>query len=113
MVDERLDMQQLLAPNDLVFYDCGWKEVGTKRSLVSLVSSVTGISSEHLYNYTWASVAQKMSWAAKRETNRLEDRAYSLPDQFDVNMARRYGEGLKAFRRLQLQILGSSDDESL
>jgi hypothetical protein len=43
----------------------------------------------------------------------VEDRAYSLMGLFEVNMPPLYGEGTKAFRRLQLQILESSDDESL
>lgn len=96
-----------------MFYDCGWKEIGTKRSLEPLVSSITGISRERLYNYREASVAQNMFWAAKRETARLEDRPYSLLGLFNVNMPTLYGEGIKAFRRLHLEILGSTEDESL
>ncbi|KXH68946.1 hypothetical protein CSAL01_09189 [Colletotrichum salicis] len=57
------------------------------------------------------SLAKKMSWAAKRETTRLEDRAYSLMGLFDVNMPLLYGEGEKAFFRLQEEITKKSDDE--
>jgi hypothetical protein len=54
-----------------------------------------------------------MSWASKRETTRVEDQAYSLLGLFNVNMPPLYGEGWKAFRRLQLEILASSYDESI
>jgi hypothetical protein len=54
-----------------------------------------------------------MSWAAKRKTSRLEDQAYSLLGIFDVNMPMLYGEGLKAFTRLQEEIIKTSDDQSI
>jgi hypothetical protein len=38
-------------------------------------------------------VARKMSWAANRETTRVEDVAYSLLGIFEVNMPLLYGEG--------------------
>jgi hypothetical protein len=66
-----------------------------------------------LRRYTIASVAQRMSWAAKRQTARVEDGAYCLMGLFDVHMPTLYGEGHKAFLRLQLEILATSDDESL
>lgn len=48
------------------------------------------------------SVAQKMmSWAAGRETTRVEDRVYSLLGIFDINMPLMYGEKENAFIRLQ------------
>jgi hypothetical protein len=54
-----------------------------------------------------------MSWASKRETTRLEDQAYSLLGIFGVHMPLLYGEGEIAFFRLQQQITGNSDDESI
>ena len=39
--------------------------------------------------------------------------AYSLMVIFDVNMPLLYGEGKKAFLRLQLEIIKKSDDESI
>jgi hypothetical protein len=44
---------------------------------------------------------------------RVENMAYSLMGLFDVRMQTLYGEGWKAFLRLGLQILATSDDESL
>jgi len=54
-----------------------------------------------------------MSWASKRQTTRIEDQAYSLMGLFGVNMPLLYGEGTKAFFRLQLEIQKNTDDESL
>ena len=58
-------------------------------------------------------VAQIMSWAAHRATTRVEDRAYSLMGLLDVNMPMLYGEGRKAFHRLQLEIIRTSNDRSI
>jgi len=54
-----------------------------------------------------------MSWASRRSTTRLEDLAYCLLGLFDVNMPLIYGEGDKAFTRLQNEIIRQSDDESI
>jgi hypothetical protein len=59
------------------------------------------------------SIAQRMSWASRRETTRSEDIAYCLMGIFDVNMPLLYGEGTKAFVRLQEEILKRSYDYSL
>ena len=53
-----------------------------------------------------------MSWAANRQTTRTEDLAYSLVGLFNINMPLLYGEGEKAFKRLQHEILQSTNDES-
>jgi hypothetical protein len=88
-----------------------WEGMGTKESLRETLSQVTGI--KYLFNFEDASVAQKMSWAAKRVTTRLEDQAYCLLGIFGVNMPPLYGEGPSAFLRLQLEIMRISNDESL
>jgi hypothetical protein len=104
-------LQELLAPSTVVFFDCNWVEIGTKSSLYDTIVSITGI--KLLANFEEACVAQKMSWASRRETTRLEDMAYCLMGLFGVNMPPLYGEGENAFRRLQLEILNRMDDESL
>jgi hypothetical protein len=53
------------------------------------------------------------SWAAGRKTTRVEDIAYCLLGIFDVNMPLLYGEGHKAFYRLQEQIIHNSGDDSI
>ncbi|KAK3367356.1 hypothetical protein B0T24DRAFT_491092, partial [Lasiosphaeria ovina] len=54
-----------------------------------------------------------MSWASKRNTTRSEDLAYSLMGIFDVHIPLLYGEGDRAFLRLQQEIIRASSDESL
>lgn len=55
-----------------------------------------------------------MSWSSQRQTTRSEDIAYCLLGIFDVHMALLYGEGGKrAFFRLQLEIIKSSNDDSI
>jgi hypothetical protein len=59
------------------------------------------------------SISQRMAWASKRSTTRIEDMAYSLLGIFDINMPLLYGEGLKAFKRLQEEIIRVSSDQSI
>jgi hypothetical protein len=54
-----------------------------------------------------------MSWAARRVTTRIEDNAYCLLGLFGVNMALIYGEGRRAFIRLQEEIVKSEDNHSI
>src|ERR1700683_5073162 len=69
-------LQELLAPSSVVFFDTNWNDVGTKGSLVDIISEITGI--DDFVNFEGACVAKKMSWVAKRETTRVEDIAYCL-----------------------------------
>jgi len=54
-----------------------------------------------------------MARAAHRDTTRTEDQAYSLMGIFDVNMPLLYGEGTKAIRRLQEEIIKQSNDHTI
>lgn len=58
-------------------------------------------------------VANKMSWASKRSTSRIVDTAYCLLGLFGVNLPLLYGEGMRAFTRLQEEIVRVSDDHSI
>ena len=107
-------LQELLAPASLVFYDKNWIDIGTKRSLQEEISSETGIKINHLFNHMDACIAVKLSWASRRRTARREDIAYCLLGLFDLNMPLLYGEGEKAFFRLQYELLqNGGDDESI
>lgn len=107
-------LQELIAPQTVIFYHKEWVEIGTKGYLEILISLIIGISQPCLRDYESASVAQKMSWASRRTTTRQEDLTYSLIGIFQVRMPSLYGEGAtRAFERLQLEILSKSDDESL
>jgi hypothetical protein len=109
-------LQELLAPRINVFYDREWRFIGTKKSLAPDLAAATGIRCECLL-YSWAlpaaCIAERMSWAATRYCARIEDLSYSLMGVFDVQMPLIYGEGEKAFLRLQEEIMKKSDDESI
>lgn len=106
----------MIAPKHLIFYDGHWRAFGTKVEIADLVSGVTSIDVSLLRGQKPLqefSCAQKMSWAAHRETTRVEDRAYSLLGIFSISFSPVYGEGWRAFGRLQEEILRVSTDQSL
>ncbi|KAH8163970.1 hypothetical protein CIB48_g4252 [Xylaria polymorpha] len=108
-------LQELIAPKIVRFYSCDWTLLGSKSELEDLLQKITGIDAFVLSTGTFSQVcvAKRMSWAAKRDTTRIEDQAYSLMGIFGVNMPLIYGEGKKAFLRLQQEIMRVSDDQSL
>jgi hypothetical protein len=109
-------LQELLAPKDVRFFARDWTPMGTKRSLALLMTSITGVDEKYLLHTEdsrSASIAQRMAWVANRTTTRLEDIAYCMLGLFDVNMPLIYGEGAKAFVRLQEEILRMSEDYSI
>jgi hypothetical protein len=108
-------LQELIAPENVAFYIKGWNYVGNKVSMRKKLARITGIDELTLIvrNLEAVSIARRMSWAAKRVTTRTEDLAYCLLGIFDVNMPLLYGEGEKAFVRLQEEILKDSEDQSL
>ncbi|KAL9593780.1 MAG: hypothetical protein Q9219_007383 [cf. Caloplaca sp. 3 TL-2023] len=109
-------LQELLAPNCIRFYDRNWQYIGNKKDMCHQLSEITRIERQYLLDASRicnASVAARMSWASDRSTTRLEDEAYCLLGLFNVNMPLLYGEGAKAFLRLQQEITKDSDDESL
>ncbi|KAK3653199.1 hypothetical protein LTR56_004735 [Elasticomyces elasticus] len=109
-------LQELLAPRQVEFVGKAWNYLGSLESLVIPVSDVTGIDIRMLTYKAQLSdfpIATRMSWAANRQTSRPEDRAYSLLGIFDINMPMLYGEGDKAFVRLQEEIIRVSTDLSI
>lgn len=109
-------LQELLAPRRLSFFSRDWILVGTKQNMAPLLAEITRVDERYLL-YTQdirsASVAQRMAAAADRTTTRPEDIAYCLLGLFNVNMPLLYGEGGKAFVRLQEEIMKVSDDHSI
>jgi hypothetical protein len=109
-------LQELLAPSELKFFSSGGRNIGSKNRLRTHISRITGISEAFLNgtdSLSQASVARRMSWASRRTTTRTEDLAYCLLGIFGISMPMLYGEGDKAFVRLQEEIMKSSDDQSL
>lgn len=109
-------LQELIAPAVCRFYFQDWTLMGEKVEYLKELSEVTGIPIyvlEERRSVSDVSVAERMSWAAHRESTRIEDTAYSLLGIFDIHMPLLYGEGEKAFLRLQEEILKTTDDYSL
>ena len=109
-------LQELIAPKSVIFYSQCWLEIGTRSSLRSIITKIARIHDKALGGSNAVqtfSIAQKMSWASTRQTTRIEDLAYSLMGIFKVNMPMLYGEGARAFFRLQEEIIKKSDDQSI
>ncbi|KAF5677448.1 hypothetical protein FCIRC_6720 [Fusarium circinatum] len=125
-------LQELLAPDSVVFYAADWSRIGTRSGLACDIAEATGIGIEYLRSHLktgsttqqdWshirspkcheASIAERMSWLSRRETTRIEDMAYCMLGIFGIHMPLIYGEGHRAFFRLQEEILKTSDDHSL
>ncbi|KAI0401108.1 heterokaryon incompatibility protein-domain-containing protein [Xylaria palmicola] len=122
-------LQELIAPETVELYDMGWNLIGARHELSRELHETTSIAmdvlrrgprdfmttprspaAETLRRY---SVSEKMSWAADRQTTREEDIAYCLLGIFDINMPLLYGEGTKAFARLQKKVLKQTNDQSI
>ncbi|KAK0611996.1 heterokaryon incompatibility protein-domain-containing protein [Immersiella caudata] len=82
-------LQELIVPRNVRFYDKEWTLVATKRGWEVELSHMTGIDAK------------------------VEDIAYCLLGIFNVNMPMLYGEGEKAFVRLQEEIIKRSNDLSI
>jgi hypothetical protein len=115
-------LQELIAPRHVAFFDRRWNFICESTAITKALSDATGIS-ERVFRPTepylnrillrGIPIAEKMSWAANRETSRIEDEAYCLFGLFDINMPLLYGEGEKAFVRLQEEIMKTSADHSI
>lgn len=109
-------LQELIAPRNVLFFDRNWVERGDLAGLCEKISKVSRIKEDVLMKERALSdvpVAVRMSWASGRETSREEDMAYCLMGIFDINMTMLYGEGLKAFLRLQEEIIKTTPDVTL
>ncbi|KAK9784096.1 hypothetical protein SCAR479_00655 [Seiridium cardinale] len=133
-------LQELLAPPQLLMLGSNWGYIGNRDSLVEQISTITGIGTRYLTTHEAeihyresdklyfhdhysnisrlrrvrdATVAEKLSWAAARQTTRKEDIAYCLLGLCAVNMPLLYGEGTAAFIRLQEAIIRQKFDPTL
>ena len=108
-------LQELLAPGIVHFYTRTWDLIGTREDLVAVLEQKTSIPRQALSNFEASAycVAQKLSWVATRQITRIEDWAYSLMGLLNINMPMLYGEGHKAFRRLQEEVMKDNVDSSI
>ncbi|KAF4629091.1 hypothetical protein G7Y89_g9061 [Cudoniella acicularis] len=106
-------LQELLAPTFLLFIDRSWGNIGSREEWAEEIYSTTGIEEKQLRDFRSCSLATKLSWASNRHTTREEDRAYSLLGVLGVNMPLIYGEGRRAFIRLQHELIKQYSDETI
>ncbi|KAN0099596.1 Heterokaryon incompatibility protein (HET) domain containing protein [Hyaloscypha variabilis] len=111
-------LQELLAPRQLRFFNQRWQEIGSKGLLSHLISEITGVPQAVLAvppkrEVQAFPIAARISWISQRQTTRIEDLSYSLLGILDVNMPMLYGEGQKAFLRLQEEIIKKYNDLSI
>lgn len=110
-------MQELIAPEYLIFLQNDWTVLGTKLDLYEELSGIAGVPrlalvDRHAVRHYCA--AERMRWASKRKTTRSEDLAYCLLGIFGVHIPLLYGEGqTAAFHRLQEAIMQKTTDHSL
>jgi hypothetical protein len=107
-------LQELIAPSIVKFFANdqrdGWSLIGDKSTLLDSIVHRTSIVREVFQglDVRRCSIATRMSWASERETTRIEDLAYCLLGILGVNMPLLYGEGERAFLRLQVSYSYSS-----
>jgi hypothetical protein len=100
-------LQELLAPNEVQFFDEDGKLLGDKTSLWQWIHEITGIAIPALRGDPLGrfSVEERFEWAKSRQTTRDEDCAYSMLGIFAVFIPPIYGEGkANALRRLRREI---------
>jgi Heterokaryon incompatibility protein (HET) len=111
-------LQELVAPKLMNFYNGAWQCIGSKSStdFRHLISKISKIDDDVLAEPRLIfsrSVAERMAWAAHRSTTKREDMAYCLLGIFEVHMPLLYGEGERAFMRLQEEIMKRTNDLSI
>ncbi|KAG1723421.1 heterokaryon incompatibility protein-domain-containing protein [Suillus paluster] len=120
-------LQKLLAPIHIKFFNQHWipmmhnqndKHPDMERSgciMLSTLESATGIPCHDICDFAPAAfwVNERMQWAARRKTTRVEDMAYSLMGIFNVSLQIAYGEGECAFSRLIEAIMQDGDPSVL
>ncbi|KAJ2992563.1 hypothetical protein NUW58_g2120 [Xylaria curta] len=114
-------LQELLAPYNITFFDSDWRRIGQKADpeFRALLSRVVNIRPKYLdilkshHAIFKASVSERMSWVAHRQTTREEDIAYCMLGIFEIDMPLLYGEGNRAFLRLQEEIIRTSNDQTI
>lgn len=109
-------LQELIAPRVVLFFSATWNYLGSKADLAEPLEVITCIPAAILLlqrSPAELCIAQRMSWAARRVTTRMEDEAYCLLGIFGVNMPTLYGEGRNAFQRLQKRLMKQYPDTTL
>ncbi|KAI5993021.1 hypothetical protein EDD15DRAFT_2441315 [Pisolithus albus] len=117
-------LQELLAPQTVLFYTRNWSRYKNFASLnhkmnVTVLAELveaTGIEPQFLYDFSpgMDNARWRLQWASSRLTTRPEDIAYSLFGIFNVHLPVLYGESAEhALGRLLTEIISQSGDISV
>jgi Heterokaryon incompatibility protein (HET) len=114
-------LQELIAPKRLKLFGKDFvpltkdrNDKDPKSSTVTLqsLSDISEIPVDSLLNCVpgLEKVRQRLSWASRRHTTRIEDMAYCLVGLLDISLPISYGEGNRAFFRLMQTIVQETTD---
>lgn len=121
-------LQELLAPTAIEFYKGDWtpflvSSTGDATPLnyklvpefVQCLEDIHGIDKSYLVHFSpgLSDVREKLGWMATRRTTKVEDMAYCLLGILDLRLPILYGEGERAFIRLQDEIMKNCDDTGI
>ncbi|KAI3538376.1 hypothetical protein CABS01_08119 [Colletotrichum abscissum] len=120
-------LQELIAPRTIRFFSREWKWFMSNYQAVDDISGITSLPKNVIYQLkdstftlqsyrSWLQYSPRsvLKWASRRTVRQTEDAAYSLLGLLNVKIDIHYGEGLKAFERLQtLLILQTGDPRCL
>jgi hypothetical protein len=85
-------VQELLAPTKIELFSKHWTRFGNLKDVLATILHITKIDRQALgrdkkyFKLSDICVARRMSWAAKRQTGRVEDRRYSLMGKFGMHV---------------------------
>ena len=118
-------LQELLAPTAIEFYMGDWTPFLAPCAgdatppnykhipeFVQCLEDILGIDKSYLVDFTPGldDVRERLRWMATRNTTKIEDKAYCLLGILDLRLPVLYGEGGRAFIRLQDEIMKNTDD---
>src|SRR5437588_1217454 len=96
-------LQELLAPVNIKFFNKHWVPMtrdandksSKKTEIMKTLEIAAGIPHKDLQKFQPGPVRvdERMMWASRRKTTRVEDVAYCLMGIFDVSLQTAYGEG--------------------
>ncbi|KAG6334669.1 hypothetical protein ID866_4418 [Astraeus odoratus] len=113
-------LQELLAPPVMRFYERSWipcvRDPEYNHKLVPdwlyVLEKATGIPMSSLQGFAPGkdNPREKLRWVSGRLTTKVEDLGYCLYGIFDVSLQSQYGEGEKAFGRLVVELIRTTQD---
>ena len=106
----------MIAPSNVQFFNTNWTCIEDKKTFALTLTNITGVPM-HILKEGLAGnrpcVAQIMSWAAYRTTNSTRGQSVLLDGTGGREHADVVWRGRKAFHRLQLEIIRTSNHQNI